>query len=172
MGVASTRQMTDWVYATERATSARQTGSMADRPLLQVGSLYALREGSPPRWRVTAILHRAPSYDDVLLEHLAHPALTSRARIYHPGLNPTDLTLPVLVRVLDGAYRAEHGLGGAPLSEHDCACLADYLSCHDLVREAAWDLWRRELGTREQDTARYWLDLTLMDPAPEDAPLT
>lgn len=141
---------------------------MTDRPLLQVGSLYALREGNPPRWRVAAILHRGPSYDDVLLTHLQQPARTSRARIYHPSLNPTDLTLPALVRVLNGAYRAEHGKGGVPLKGESRRALADYLACHDLLRETAWELWRQELGVREQDQARYWLDLTLMDPAPED----
>ncbi|GAA5533966.1 hypothetical protein [Deinococcus aluminii] len=144
---------------------------MKDRPQLQVGHLHALRPDSAPRWRVTAILHRGRTYDDVLLEHLEDPELLTRARIYHPGLDPTDLTLPALVRLLDQAYRADQGRSGLPLTDEDRRCLADYLACHDLVREAAWDAWAAELGTREQDEARYWLDLTLMDPAPEDAPL-
>ncbi|WP_216322885.1 hypothetical protein [Deinococcus aestuarii] len=143
---------------------------MSQPRLLHVGDLYALRPDLKPRWRVAAILHRGRSYDDVRLEHLTNPTLTSRARVYHPGLNPTDLTLPVLVRLLDRAYRADQGtFRTSPLNEADRQRLADYLACHDLVREAAWEDWNRELGVREQDAARYWLDLTLMDPAPEDA---
>lgn len=67
---------------------------MSEPRLLHVGDLYALRPDLEPRWRVAAILNRGRSYDDVLLEHLTDPTLTSRARVYHPGLNPTDLTLP------------------------------------------------------------------------------
>lgn len=127
---------------------------------LEVGSLYALREGTRPHWRVAAVLHRASSYDEMLLEHLDDPSLRSQARVYDQGFDPRDLTLPVLVRVLDGAYRADHGKGGFALTIQQRVTLADYLACHDLVREAAWEAWRQEL-------ARYWLDLTLMDPAPE-----
>lgn len=140
---------------------------MRPRSHLEVGSLYALRRGTRPRWRVAAVLHRASSYDEVLLEHLDDPSLKSQARVYTPGFDPRDLTLPALVRVLDGAYRAEHGKGGVPLTPEQQVTLADYLACHDLVREAVWEAWRQELGVREQDLARYWLDLTLMDPAPE-----
>lgn len=46
---------------------------MRPRSRLEVGSLYALREGTRPRWRVAAVLHRASSYDEVLLEHLDDP---------------------------------------------------------------------------------------------------
>lgn len=138
--------------------------------LLRVGDLYALRPDLEPRWRVAAILHRSRSYDDVLLEHLTDPMLTSRARVNHMGLNPTDLTLPALVRLLDVAYRVDQGkLMTSPLSEEDRRRLAAYLGCHDLVRETAWQDWSAELGVCEQEAARYWLDLTLMDPAPEDA---
>lgn len=142
---------------------------MRPRSRLEVGSLYALREGTHPPWRVAAVLHRASSYDEVLLEHLDDPALTSQARVYATGFDPRDLTLPALVRVLDGAYRTDFGKGGVPLTHEQRVTLADYLACHDLVRETAWEAWRQELGVREQDLARYWLDLTLMDPAPEDA---
>lgn len=138
---------------------------------LEVGSLYALREGARPRWRVAAVLHRSSSYDEVLLEHVDDPALTSQARVYARGFDPRDLTLPALVRVLDGGYRADHGRGGVPLTDEQRVTLADYLACHELVRETAWEVWRQELGVREQDHARYWLDLTLMDPAPEDTPV-
>lgn len=75
------------------------------------------------------------------------------------------------MRVLDGAYRADFGKGGVPLTHEQRVTLADYLACHDLVREAAWEAWRRELGVREQDQARHWLDLILMDPAPENTPI-
>ncbi|KEF35776.1 MULTISPECIES: hypothetical protein [Deinococcus] len=145
---------------------------MRPRSRLEVGSLYALRGGTRPRWRVAAVLHRASSYNEVLLEHLDDPTLTSQARVYAPGFDPRDLTLPALVRVLDGAYRAEHGKGGVPLTPEQQVTLADYLACHDLVREMAWEQWRQELGVREQDQARHWLDLTLMDSAPEDMPIT
>lgn len=74
------------------------------------------------------------------------------------------------MRLLDRAYRADQGqFKRSPLTEEDRQRLADYLACHDLVRETAWQDWSAELGVREQDAARYWLDLTLMDPAPEDA---
>lgn len=143
---------------------------MSELRLLHVGDLYALCPDLEPRWRVAAILNRGRSYDDVLLAHLTDPTLVSRARVYHPGLNPTDLTLPALVRLLDRAYRADQGkFKSSPLTEEDRQRLANYLSCHDLVREAAWEDLSCELGVREQDAARYWLDLTLMDPAPEDA---
>lgn len=141
---------------------------MRSRARLEVGSLYALRAGTRPRWRVAAVLHRASSYDEVLLEHLDNPSLKSQARVYGHGFDPRDLTLPALVRVLDGAYRADHGKGGVTLTTEQRVTIADYLACHDLVRETAWEQWRQELGVREQDLARYWLDLTLMDPAPED----
>lgn len=138
---------------------------MSEPRLLHVGDLYALRPDLEPRWRVAAILNRGRSYDDVLLEHLTDPTLVSRARVYHPGLNPTDLTLPALVRLLDRAYRADQGkFKRSPLTEEDRQRLADSLACHDLVRETAWEDWSRELDVREQDAARYWLDLTLMDP--------
>lgn len=143
---------------------------MSESRPLQVGDLYALRPDLAPRWRVAAILHRGRAYDDVVLEHLANAALTSQARVYHPGLNPTDLTLPDLVQLLDGAYRASQGKQRrSPLTERDRERLADYLICHGLVRSAVWQDWSRHLGAHERDDARYWLDLTLVDPAPEDA---
>lgn len=135
----TTRQHARWRTSTSTThplRANRHTGELMSEPrLLHVGDLYALRPDLEPRWRVTAVLNRGRSYDEVLLIHLTDPTLTSRARVYHPGLNPTDLTLPALVHLLDRAYRADQRkFKSSSLTEEDRRRLADDLACHDLVR--------------------------------------